>query len=85
MHTVARQLSEEQTNILLTVYALTGCDTCSAFFGIGKKKAFKIMLNNAEELQGLSDSGKDSSMSVKAKRHVSLLLDCYMAAMDAHL
>ena len=38
VHNVVCKLNEEQTNILLSEYALTGCDTCCALFGIGKKK-----------------------------------------------
>ena len=66
VHAIVSQLNEEQLHILLDVYGLTGCDTCSAFFGIGKKKAFKILLNNHGDLQGLSDLGNDSSVSAVA-------------------
>ena len=38
------------------MFALTGFDTCCALFGIGKKKAFKIMMNYPAELQ-LADIG----------------------------
>ena len=31
IHNVVCKLNEEQTNLLLSVYALTGCDTCCAF------------------------------------------------------
>ena len=37
VHNLVCKLNEEQMNILLSVYALAGCDTCCAFFGIGKK------------------------------------------------
>ena len=36
-HLIARQLGEEASNALLFMHALTGCDTVSAFHGIGKK------------------------------------------------
>ena len=58
VHNVVCKLNEDQKNILLSVYALTGCDTCCALFGIGKKKAFKTMMNYSAELQGLADIGK---------------------------
>ena len=63
VHAIVSQLNEEQLHILFDVYGLTECDTCSAFFGIGKKKAFKILLYNHGDLQGLSDLGNDSSVS----------------------
>ena len=64
VHNVVCKLNEEQTNILLSVYALTGCDTCCALFGIGKKKAFKIMMNYSAELQVLADIGKEQPISL---------------------
>ena len=59
MHKVVCKLNEEQKYILLSVFALTGCDTCCALFGKGKKKAFKIMMNYSAELQGLADIGTE--------------------------
>ena len=52
------------------------------FFGIGKKKAFKILLNNHGDLQGLSDLGNDSSVS--AGLHVFLLWVCCTDLGDAY-
>ena len=59
VHNVVCKLNEEQTNILLSMYALTGCDTSCAIFGIGEKKAFKTMMNYSAELQGLTEVGKE--------------------------
>ena len=67
VHKVVCQLNEEQTNILLSVYALIGCNTWCTFFGIGKKKDFKIMLNNSEELYGLADIRKEHTLSLTAR------------------
>ena len=80
IHNVICKLNEEQTNILLSVYALTGCDTCCALFGIGKKKAFKTMMTYSAELQGLADIGKEHSLSLTARlacvSFVGLLYGC---------
>ena len=80
IHNVVCKLNEEQTNILLSVYALTGCDTCCALFGIGKKKAFKTMMTYSAELQGLADIGKEHSLSLTARlacvSFVGLLYGC---------
>ena len=48
------------------MYALTGCDTCCALFGIGEKKAFKTMMNYSAELQGLTEIGKEHPLSLTA-------------------
>ena len=60
VHEVVKKLTLSQLEILLTVYCLTGCDTCSSFFGIGKKKVFKIIMNTgtANELHILANIGK---------------------------
>ena len=67
VHKVVNKLTVEQINILLCVYALTGCDTCSALYGIGKKKAFNIMMNKSEELQGLAHVGTDNQLPLTAR------------------
>ena len=54
VHTVVGKLNEEQTNILLSVYALKGCVTCCALFGIGKKKSFQ---NNDELFSRIARTG----------------------------
>ena len=35
--------STEQQNILIIFYRLTGCDTCNAFYGTGKRLAHREM------------------------------------------
>ena len=53
-HKLFELLTQEQHEILLSVYCLTGCDTCSSFYSIGKKTAFKAFMQNADIFQGLS-------------------------------
>ena len=36
IHKPFHKITKEQQNILMSVYNLTGCDTCNAFFGIGR-------------------------------------------------
>jgi hypothetical protein len=40
-------------NILPAVHALTGCDTTSSFFGIGKKTVYKTSIQNPQKFQNL--------------------------------
>ena len=80
VHKVVWKLNEDQKNILLSVYAVTGCDTCCALFDIGKKKSFKTMMNYSAELQGLADIGKGHPLSLTAQlacdSFVGLLYGC---------
>ena len=82
LHNVVCKLNEEKTHILLIVFALTGCGTCCALFGIGKKKAFKIMMNYSAELQGLADIGKEHPLSLTEWLACVSLLVCCKDAMD---
>ena len=42
-------ISDDHINIILQVYCITGCDTCCACYGIGKKNAFNVMMNDCKE------------------------------------
>ena len=42
----AKQYTQQQCSALLGLHAFTGCDTCSAFKGIGKKKPIKLLQKN---------------------------------------
>ena len=53
-HTIAIDTAQQALDVdacrsLLFVHAMTGCDTTSAMFGVGKTKAFKV-LKASEEL-----------------------------------
>ena len=50
-------LAKEQHTILIIKYCLAGCDTGSAFFGIGKKSVFKRMIQGGLKFQKLKDLG----------------------------
>jgi hypothetical protein len=43
VHELCKSLSSVVCEILPSVYALTGCDTTSSFFGIGKKSMLKAL------------------------------------------
>ncbi|XP_053373036.1 uncharacterized protein LOC123541526 [Mercenaria mercenaria] len=57
VHEIFVSLSPEQRHILLPVYCITGCDTCSSFFGIGKRSAFKLMMSKASLFEGMGCLG----------------------------
>jgi L-rhamnose isomerase len=43
IHELCKSLSSVVCEILPAAYALTGCDTTSSFFGIGKKSMLKAL------------------------------------------
>ena len=45
---IYNSLGAEMTNILPVAHSLTGCDTTSYFFGIGKKTVYKIRKQNTK-------------------------------------
>ena len=57
VHELFHKITGEQQNIFMLVYFLTGCDTCNAFFGIEKKSAYKIRMQNAKNFQLLAQLG----------------------------
>ena len=78
VHTIYSLLETEQHRILLSAYCLTGCDTVSAFFGHGKRTAFRVMMQNADQLQDLAWLGYNDEMiprnvQVAATKFVGIL------------
>jgi hypothetical protein len=47
-------LSPVFTNILPAAHAVTGCDTTSLLFSIGKQSVFKVLKENPENFKDLS-------------------------------
>ena len=68
VHQLHDCLTEDQRLIMLTVYCLTGCDSCSALFSIGKKKVFNVMLSNAQEFKMVARMGRHPSLPVEVKQ-----------------
>ena len=64
VHTIYDLLSMEQQKILLSVYCLTGCDTVSSFFGHGKRTAYRLMMQKADQFQTLALLGSSQKSVV---------------------
>ncbi|XP_060579912.1 uncharacterized protein LOC132736731 [Ruditapes philippinarum] len=78
VHHLYNMLTEEQHNIILPVYCLSGCDTTSSFYGKGKKKAFKLLIQNASKYQGLKDMGEEALFTQSQKQAcTSFVADLY--------
>ena len=55
--------------LLPVVHLITGCDSVSSLFGIGKKNAFEILKANSESLTDMRLFGDSTSLSI-ADNHV---------------
>ena len=87
VHDVCQNLSNRVLKALLAFHALTGCDTTSAFSGIGKKKPWNVFIRSAVNQESLTILGQkpevdeDTSSFVKRSLTVRLyhqpLTACY--------
>ena len=59
MHIVAENLGSDMSSMLPAIHALSGCDSTSAFFGIGKQKWLTTLRENRDILQDLQEFGND--------------------------
>jgi hypothetical protein len=86
VHDITLAIGPLVCNILPAVHALTGCDTTSSFFGIGKKTVYKTLIQNPQKFQNLlSLAGSDVETSVEVgRKFVSVLYDPKGAAKSAH-
>jgi hypothetical protein len=66
---LCNSLGAEVANILPVTHSLTGCDTTSSFFGIGKKTVYKILKQNTTKYQTLTNlASSDVDTCVEAGR-----------------
>ena len=64
---MARSLTPMFSTALLSLHAFTGCDTTSAFKGIGKLKPLKILENNNEYKKVFSELGNECTITQDTK------------------
>jgi hypothetical protein len=70
VHELCKSLSSVVCEILPAAHALTGCDTTSSFFGIGKKSMFKALKetpNQFSDLSRIECSDIDDSVDLSRK------------------
>jgi hypothetical protein len=53
VHDITLAIGPLVCNILPAVHALTGCDTTSSFFGIGKMTVYKTLIQYPQKFQNL--------------------------------
>ena len=77
IHTITGELGNRVCVCLPAAHALTGWDTISVFFKIGKRTALKKLVEHIDSVQQLSEFGRSSSLSISldtaARRYVQLL------------
>ena len=84
IHELCSSLSEITCRVLPTAHALSGCDTISSFFGIGKKSVYKILkAPDFHDLDNLGDPDKDVAISCSS-RFVARLYDQKKSFASSH-
>jgi hypothetical protein len=81
VHELCKSLSSVVCEILSAAHALTGCDTTSSFFGIGKKsmlKALKETPNQFSDLSRIEFSDIDDSVDLNRKLISRLIMIVFM-------
>ena len=63
MHNVAAELGPQLCDALPEFHALTGCNSNSSMFGIGKKQAFKTLRRSDLHQTSVSQLGKGTTLS----------------------
>jgi len=62
LHTSSQNpLSEEKRKSLLAFHAITGCDTTSQFYGVGKASAWKVFEDASDLLEHLGEESQNSA------------------------
>ena len=70
IHELCSSLSEITCRVLPSAHALSGCDTTSSFFVIGKQSVYKILKDAASDfhdLHNLGDPDKDVAISCSSR------------------
>ena len=71
VHKIHQNLTFDQRNIMLQVYCITGCDICCAFYGIGSKTAFKIMMKDSDSFQSMKTLGEGQVLTKTERKNSS--------------
>ena len=82
VHSICHSVSPTFSSILPAVHALTGCDSTSALFGIGKKSVFKAIYDHFSDLLTLNNED-DASALQAARKLTSALYDPKAKRTDA--
>ena len=70
IHDIIDQLGFSVVQLLPAVHSITGCDSVSSLFGVGKKNAFETLKENSENLSEMRLFGDSPTLSI-ADDHVT--------------
>ena len=77
VHRITEKLGDDLYSLLPSVHALTGCDSTSALYQIGKRKAWKALAHTKDAYGNLADLGENvpplDSVSRTAEAFISSL------------
>ena len=81
VHEIQASLGESLCRCLPSFHALTGCDSTSAFSGIGKKKAWKVLLTKEQMQRDLCTLGQNPAIHEPAQKAAeSFICSLYTSA-----
>lgn len=63
VHAASQELGEKMCRALPAFHAITGCDSTSAFAGIGKKKGWKALLHSEHHQESLGLLGTEQHLN----------------------
>lgn len=69
MHEVAEELGDTMSQALPVIHALSGCDSTSSFYGVGKKRWLTTLEKHPAVLEGIMELGNHpTDMTETAKQ-----------------
>ena len=81
VHEIQAFLGESLCRCLPSFHALTGCDSTSAFSGIGKKKAWKVLLTKEQMQRDLCTLGQNPAIQEPVQKAAeSFICSLYTSA-----
>lgn len=69
---LSQNISSEVCGALIGLHCFTGCDSTSAFYGKGKKKALKLLLSNKEFCATFKRLGEDFEVTADLRAQLEL-------------
>ncbi|KAK3096470.1 hypothetical protein FSP39_000527 [Pinctada imbricata] len=84
VHDIYKALPSHVPKVLPVLHALSGCDTVSSMYGIGKKSVFKLMCLDVEICLGLEDVEDGMIFLNACRRFVARLYDAKSKYKDSH-
>ena len=82
VHTVKDSLPQQFLHSLLAYHCITGCDTVSRLYGIGKRAAWKILMDNQYKLVTFGAHGEDCDIESQLQLAEEFVIKLYNPKSD---